>query len=228
MGKRVILGTILAAATLWAAPQTEDRRVLIDQGRLLEAETAIVKTNQSYFFVDLSARRIELRIQGVVLKTWNVAEYTQWGRPLPSGSFKLVKKEALRTPRRTNITPVADKEKQDKPKSSDPEVLELKDMPGRFSFEFENGITIRFKSPAKKIFPRLGYFLGSIGRAIYLPLKTIWAAVRHADFTDIQITAQRESDAQGIYWTAQEGMSVLVFRKINYRVSLKARRRFLS
>lgn len=214
MRKRVILGTILATATLWAAAPTEGRRVLIDQGRLLEAELALVKTNKSYFFVDLAASRIELRIQGIVLKTWNVAEYTQWGRPLPSGSFKLVKKEALRTPRRTNITPGPDQEKQDKPKSSDPEVLELKDMPGRFSFEFENGIIIRFKSSARKIIPRLGYFLGSIGRAIYLPLKTIWAAVRRADFTDIQITAQSESDAQGIYWTAQEGMSVLVFHDL--------------
>jgi hypothetical protein len=214
MGKRMILGTILAAAALWAAPQTEDRRVLIDHGRLLEAELALVKTNKSYFFVDLEAKRVELRIQGVLLKTWNVAKYAQWGRPLPSGSFKLVKKEALRTPRRTNITPDPDKEKRNKAKSSEPEVLELKDMPDRFSFEFENGITIRFKSRTRKIFPRLGIFFGSIGRAIYLPLKTIWAAVRRADFTDIQITAQSKGDAQGIYWTAQEGMSVLVFHKL--------------
>lgn len=215
MRKRMILGTILAAAALWAAPQTEDRRVLIDQGRLLEAELALAKTNKSYFFVDLAASRIELRIQGVVLKMWNVAKYAQWGRSLPSGSFKLLKKEALRTPRRTNITPGPDKEKQVKPKSSDPEVLELKDMPDRFSFEFEHGITIRFKSPARKIVPRLEYFWGVIGQAIYLPLKTIWAAVRRADFTDIQIIAQNESDAQRIYWTAQEGMSVLVFNKFN-------------
>jgi hypothetical protein len=213
MRKIPISAIVLAAAVLGAAPRLADKRVLIDQSKLLEAELALAKTKKSYFYFDLPASRVELRIQGVVLRAWDVAKYKQWGRPLPSGSFKLKKKEALRTPKRTNITPGLDKVKSDKKKGSEPEVLELKDMPGRFSLEFENGITIRFNSSPQTVSARLTNMLSSLGRLLYLPLKTIMAAAMRSDFTNIQLVLGNESDAQGIYWTAQEGMKVLVLSK---------------
>jgi hypothetical protein len=213
MRKIAISAILLAAAVLGAAPRLADKRVLVDQSKLLEAELALAKTNKSYFYFDLPANRVELRIQGVVLRSWDVAKYGQWGRPLPSGSFMLKKKEALRTPKRTNITPGLDQVRSGKEKSNEPEVLELKDMPGRFSLEFDDGITIRFIASPRTVSARLTNVLSSLGRWLYLPLKTIMAAARRSDFTDIQLVLGNESDAQGIYWTAQEGMNVLVLRK---------------
>jgi hypothetical protein len=204
---------ILAAAAIGAAPQAADRRMLTDQSRLLDRELALAKANKSYLYVDLPAGRIELRIQGLVLKTWPVAEYSQWGRALPSGSFKLEKKDALRTPKRKNITPGAEKEKGEELKSNELEVLEVKDMPGHFNLNCEGGITLRFKSSTGRLFRKLGRGVGSLGRSIYLPLKTLLAAVKKTDFTDVQFNLASETDAQSLYWAAEEGMSVLVMRK---------------
>ena len=209
----MLTGLLLAAAAFGSALQITDRRVLLDQAKLLDAEVALAKSNKSYLYFDLSSNRVELRIQGVMLKTWDVADYSQWGRPLPSGSFKLEKKEALRTPKRKNITPVADKNKDEKNGGVDLEVLELKDMPGHFNFEFEKGITMRFKAVPHKLSMRLGNFFNSLGRLLTLPMKTILASLRKSNFTDIQLVLRNEIDAQGLYWAAEDGMSVLVLRK---------------
>jgi hypothetical protein len=213
MIKRALVFIMVAVAALGAVPNGQDRRVLDDRGRLLDAELALARTQKAYFFVDLAAERIELRIRGIVLKKWDIVSYGQWGRPLPSGSFKLLQKESLRTPARANITPDPVREKDNAPQGTDLKIMELGDMPGRFRFEFENGISIGFKAPARKIPARLGGLFQSIGRSLYLPLKTIWSIVRGIDFTDVQIGLKSQENAQSIYWTAQEGMSVLVLRK---------------
>lgn len=206
----MLTGILVTAAALAASAQPAERAALINQEKLLAAEINLAKTNKSYFYVDLKERRVELRIKGIVLKTWDVAGYSQWGRPLASGSFKIEKKEALRTPKRTNITPVADKGKNEKPKSGDLEVLEMKDMPAHFSFECEKGIMIHFKSRPKTVSDRVANFFGSLGRSIYLPIKTLLAAAKKTNFTDIQFVMRNKSDAQGIYWTAEEGMSLII------------------
>ena len=208
-----LAGLILAAAALGSAPQVADRRVLIEQGRLLDRELAVAKSNKSYLFIDLPAGRIELRNQGLVLRTWNITGFSQWGRLFPSGSFKLNKKEALRTPKRKNITPGAEKEKREKPKSDDLEVLEIKDMPGHFILDCEGGITLRFKYASGKLLKKLANLTDALGRLVYLPLKTLAASVRNFDFTDVQIILPSEKDVQSLYWTAEEGMSVFVLRK---------------
>jgi hypothetical protein len=213
MRKSVSAVLIMAAAVLGAAPQAPDRRVLTEQAKLLDQELALAKTNKSYLYVDLSARRVELRIQGLVLKTWAVAGFSQWGRPLPGGSFKLRKKEALRTPERKNITPGAEKERSEKPKSGELEVLEVKDMPGHFNLGCEGGITLRFRASSGKLPIKMKNFIGSLARSIYLPVRTLLAAVRKADFTDVQIVLTSETDVQSLYWTAEEGMNVLVVHK---------------
>jgi hypothetical protein len=213
MRKYLLTGLILAAAVLGATPQAADRRVLTDQAKLLDQELALAKTNKSYIYVDLSVGRVELRIQGLVLKTWAVSGYSQWGRPLPSGSFKLQKKEALRTPERKNITPGVEKEKGEKSNGGDLEVLEVKDMPGHFNLGCEGGITLRFRASSGKLSKRMAHFAASLGRSIYLPLRTLLASIRKSDFTDAQIVLTSETDVQSLYWTAEEGMSVLVMRK---------------
>ena len=213
MRRLTFAGLILAAAALGAAPQIADRRVLLDQGRLLDRELAVAKSNKSYLSIDLPAGRIVLRNQGLTLKTWNIVRCSEWGRAFPSGSFKLKKKEALRTPKRKNITPGAEKEKREKPKGDDLEVLELKDMPGHFILDCEGGITIRFKYASGNLLKKLTDFVGALGRLAFLPLKTLTASVRSFDFTDVQIILPNENDVQSLYWTAEEGMSVLVLRK---------------
>jgi hypothetical protein len=204
---------LLAAGILGAAPQAPDTRTLTDRGKLLDAEVLLAKTNKSYLYIDREAGRIELRIQGVVLKSWNMVSFKSWGRPLPSGAFKLTRKEALRTPKRKNITPNAESGKETKTEGKELEVLEVKDMPESFRFDCSAGITLHFRARPEGLFKRVGSFFGRLGRSLGLPLRTISAAARGADFTDIQIVLPSELDVKSLYWTAEDGSSVLVLSK---------------
>ena len=210
MSAKHIIFIILAAGAMSAAPQATENRGLIDRGKLLDAEVLLAKANKSYLYIDRAAARIELRNQGLVLKSWTVASFKTWGRSLPSGAFKLARKEDLRTPKRKNITPVAETGKEKKPESKDLEVLEVKDMPTSFRFDCSGGITLRFRARPKGLIKKVGTLLGSLGRSIVLPLRTIAAVARKIDFTDVQIVMPEELDAKSLYWTAEEGLSVLV------------------
>jgi hypothetical protein len=204
---------LLAAGTLGATPQAPNTRTLTDRGKLLDAEVLLAKTNKSYLYIDREAGRIELRIQGLVLKSWNMVSFKSWGRPLPSGVFKLIRKEALRTPKRKNITPNTESGKETKTADQGLEVLEVKDMPASFRFDCSAGITLHFRARPVGLLKRVGTLFGKLGRSLWLPLRTISAAARGADFTDIQIVLPGELDAKSLYWTVEDGSSVLVLNK---------------
>ncbi|MGZ5555073.1 MAG: hypothetical protein ACXW3H_04890, partial [Candidatus Aminicenantales bacterium] len=105
--KKLAAFAALAAAGLiglgWAAGV--DKAALAKKQDSLTAEYGLAKEAKFYFVFDVLGRKIELRVRGMVLKTWPIAAMRFWGQPDFSGSVEMVKKTTLKSPERIVIKP---------------------------------------------------------------------------------------------------------------------------
>jgi hypothetical protein len=184
---------------------------------MLESELSIARAGGSYMVLDIPGKTISLKARGMVLKSWDIESSRVWGRRIPMKTLKLKLKSALKPPQRANITP--GKEQDAPPKeaspaktSSEPDlgILELKDMPVHYDLVFEDEIRVSVKPRGQKFGTRLTNLGKALGRAIGLPIKTFFRAVRKRPFTEISISLKSENDAREIYWAFLDGHNTII------------------
>ena len=204
-----------------------DRVALAHKQARLATEYGLAKGSQFYFVLDVQGRRLELRVRGMVLRSWPLQGLRFWGDPDFAGTVELVRKSALQAPERIVIKP-GDAEAAEetgttgdatKPAEEsgpapageyDVEALELKDMPKRFSLDFDNGLRIQ-------VLARTGGspgLLGSLADAwhwyVELPLRNLFGARDGKRVSELKLAFEHDQDAQAIYWHFFEGIKGIV------------------
>jgi len=205
-----------------------DRAALAKKQSSLASEYGLAKDANFYFVFDVLGRKLELRVRGMVLRTWPLQAMRFWGRPDLAGSVALVRKTTLKTPERIVIKPGEEEEAAPAPATPaakpavsaaspataadfDLEALELRDMPKRFSFDFDNGLHITIK--AKNADER--GFVGTLTDAwrwyIDLPLRNLFGSREGKAISELELTFEEEKDAQSIYWHFFDGIKGIIF-----------------
>lgn len=197
---------VLALEAAPAAGQDPARR----KARL-EAELELAKTPNVYLVVDSEAHEVSLRIRGLALKTWATVSLRSWGRPVGIRSLKIVKRTGWSAEDRVNLTPGVKPEEKEggKPKDIGDDVLELEDMPVRYAFLMEEGIRIRVKPKPRGLLGKAGSIAAGFGQLIGRSVKSLWAAMRGSQFSEIRLVFVNQDDAKAMFWSAPEGTYIL-------------------
>jgi hypothetical protein len=221
MKKTVALTLLLAAALAGQAGETPAGRAsLAKKQDVLGAEYSLAKEARFYFVFDVLGRKIELRVRGMVLRTWPVESMRFWGRPEFAGPVELVKKTTLKMPERIVIKPgeselvaPAPGTKPAEPGSSadyDLEALELRDMPKRFGLDLNNGLRITIMAKTGGV-PGLGERLKEAWRwYISLPLRNLIGRKGPKSPSELELVFTDEKDPQSIYWHLFDGIKGII------------------
>ena len=225
--KRTIAGwALLAAAAAGLAAGTADRAALAKKQSDLASEYTLAKDPNFYFVFDVGGRKLELRVRGMVLRTWPLGAMRFWGRPDLAGPVELVKKTTLKAPERIVIKPGEEEALVKAPAPGtkaapsktapataadyDLEALELRDMPKRFSLDFDNGLHVTVKSrdaasggPLKKLAEAWRWYVA-------LPLENLFGSREGRPVSELELTFEDGKDAQSIYWHFFDGIKGLI------------------
>jgi hypothetical protein len=224
MKKRLVLAALATVALIglvWAAGA--GNAALAKKQGALTAEYGLAKEAKFYFVLDVLGRKIELRVRGMVLKAWPVQGLRFWGRPDFAGTVELAKKTTLKAPERIVIKPGETEEVKPAPAAKpaaagtatapadyDLEALELRDMPKRFSLDFDNGLHITVKAMTGNA-PGLGRRLGDAWRwYVSLPLRNLFGPRQEMGLAELELVFADEKDAQSIYWHLFDGIRGLI------------------
>lgn len=189
-----------------------DLDTLALRAKVLEAESGLAKASASYMIIDVPAKRIQLKARGFVLRSWDIRSARAWGRPAEPKALKLEARIAISKPERKNITPGKEDPNAAKAKtpSSEPELLEVKDMPVHYSLSFGDDIRVTIKPKTTRFWPSLVNVSRGVSSFFYLPLKTLWLSLKHRSFTEIEIQMPTETDAKSLYWAFIEGLGAVI------------------
>ncbi|MCX5914318.1 MAG: hypothetical protein NTV04_20590 [Deltaproteobacteria bacterium] len=147
-----------------------------------------------------------MKAKGILLKELPVESYSQWGTPVRLKPLPLLGKTALVKPERKEIKPKADGEEN----ASEPEVLQLEDMPVRYQLKFDDGIQISVKPKSTGMVSTLFNLAASLKSCLITrPMGILWNGLRRQSFTEI-VVALNENDARSLYWSFQEGFQCIV------------------
>ena len=223
--KRAAAFAVIVAAGLgclaWGAGA--DKAALAKKQQGLNAEYGLAKDANFYFVFDVLGRKIELRVRGMVLRTWPLRSMRFWGQPDFSGTVELAKKTALKAPERIVIKPgeseVSAPAPAAKPTATgaattaadyDLEALELKDMPKRFQLGFDNGLNVTIKAKDAGS-GGLGGMLRDAWRwYIDVPLRNLFGSREGKGLAELEIVFEDEKDAQSIYWHFFDGIKGII------------------
>jgi hypothetical protein len=221
--RRIAALAMIAAVALASAAggDATDRAALAKKQATLATEYGLAKGPSFYFVLDVFGRKLELRVRGMILRSWPLQGMRFWGNPGFAGTVGLVRKTTLKAPQRIVVTPggteepetapaAAKPEAQGAPAEFDLEALELKDMPKRFTLDFDNGlhITIKAKDGA---FRGLGGGLADAWRwYIGLPLRNLFGTRGDQAISELELTFEQDQDAPAIYWHFFEGIKGIV------------------
>ena len=201
-----------------------DKAALVKKQTTLAAEYALAKDPGFYFVLDMSVRRLELRVRGMALRSWPVRSTRFWGGADFSGAVELARRSALKPPARIVIKPgqageepaAAEEGKAAPAPASQPaspaefqlEALELKDMPKSFTLYFDNGLTVEVRSEkAKEVLrQRLWRFWRW---TVALPLGNLFSPSGKGR-TKLELVFAEDKEAQGIYWHFFEGIRGII------------------
>ncbi|MGZ5486923.1 MAG: hypothetical protein ACXWF4_00210 [Candidatus Aminicenantales bacterium] len=219
--KKLAAFAALAAAGLiglgWAAGV--DKAALAKKQDSLTAEYGLAKEAKFYFVFDVLGRKIELRVRGMVLKTWPIAAMRFWGQPDFSGSVEMVKKTTLKSPERIVIKPGETEAPIVKPAAAgaasasadyDLETLELRDMPKRFGLDLDNGLHVTVTA-------KTGTSMGFGARMkeawrwyVRMPLMNLFGPRKDKGLSELELIIADEKDAQSIYWHLFDGIKGII------------------
>jgi hypothetical protein len=174
--------------------------------RELTSEYELAREPHFYFVLDVRNRNLELRVKGMVLRAWKLKSMRFWGKPAFSTTVELVKKSALKPPRRNIIKPGEGAATPSDPTKFELEALELKDMPMTFGLDFSNGLHITVTAKKKG----LSALRDSLMWYVWEPVRSYFKARDGKPVSILELRFEKESDAQAIYWTFFEGIKGLV------------------
>lgn len=219
------IGALALGAAVFGAQA--DREALGQKQARLATEYGLAKESQFYFVLDVQARRLELRVRGMVLRSWPLQGMRFWGDPDFAGAVEMVRKSTLKAPERIVIKPgeaeaaegAGEAEGAIEPGSAtgaatpaeyDVEALELKDMPKRFSLDFDNGLRIQ-------VLARDGGSPGLLGKLadawhwyVGLPLRNLFGSRNGKKISELELSFEHDQDAQAIYWHFFDGIKGII------------------
>ena len=221
-----VLGAVALAATGLGA--AADRSALAKKQSALATEYSLAKESNFYFVLDVLGRKLELRVRGMVLRSWPLQGMRFWGNPGFAGTVELVKKTTLKAPERIVIKPGETEEPapapvapQAKPGATgtaaattpaeyELEALELRDMPKTFSLDFDNGlqITVKTKAGGSQGFGRS--VRAALRWYVQLPLRNLFGSREGKKISELELTFEQGQDAQAIYWHFFDGIKGIV------------------
>ena len=181
---------------------------LAEKNSLLRSEYQLAKTSQIYLILDLSEKRIWIKIRGIILKELPIESCSQWGTPLQPKARVLISKSADRKPQRMEVKPA-----QKNDEESPPEVpaLQLEHMPARYRLDFDEGLRLYVRPQSDGILLTFGNFFSSLKTYFFTrPLGSLWKGLHGESFTEIVVYLQ-EKDARALYWAFQEGFPCIIW-----------------
>ncbi len=218
-----MIAVLMMAGFVCAGPAAQaDKANLAKRQNSLNSEYSLAKESSFYFVFDVPGKKLELRVRGMVLRSWPIQSMRFWGKPDFSGNVELVKKSTLKAPKRIVIKP-GDAEKAEpaaatapaaapaaNPAEYDLEALELRDMPKTFSLDFDNGLRVTVKTNGAGS----GGFLGSMREAwrwyVALPLRNLFFPRTGKGASELEVAFDNERDAQSIYWHLFDGIKGII------------------
>ncbi|HEX2695253.1 MAG TPA: hypothetical protein VHP61_05830 [Acidobacteriota bacterium] len=177
------------------------------ENRVAEAESALARTPDFYFMMNLGSRTIDLKARGFVLRRWAPSRIRFWGSPVPFKALSLARKTALTPPQRRVIKPGEPETVSTKPGEFELEALEVKDMPPAYTLELEGGTKISVVPKAKglpAVWRDMKWYVG-------LPLKTLKLRRQKRTITLIELSFEDPKEGQAMYWALTEGLKGLVW-----------------
>ena len=206
----MIVLLLLTGAVGLSGQPAADREKIVRGQQELTWEYELAKEPHFYFILDAPHKSLELRVRGMVLRTWKIEAVRFWGKPAFTKIVRLSRKSALKPPQRNVIKPGETATVPKDPKEAsgfELDALELKDMPESFSLEFDNGLHVSVKSKEAG--------LAGIKEEIYwygsLPLRSFFGRREGKVISEMQIRFINEKDAQAIYWIFVEGIKGLIY-----------------
>jgi hypothetical protein len=198
----------------------EKIRALKDENCLLEAELGLASQGTSYIILDLRTEsdsvpvRINLKNRGIVLREYD-AERIRYRRTkgLVIEPIPLIKKMAFFPLKRKEIRPHKPEDGADAIGKLD--FLELKDIPSNYTLSFGKGLLISIAGQPKGLISRFIHLIRSTLIHIRYSLAIVWNHFWKNDFAIIEIIMGNE-DAQALYWSLNEGMSIVVMERHPY------------
>jgi hypothetical protein len=204
-----------------------DKASLAKRQNSLISEYSLAKDPNFYFVLDVLGRKLELRARGMVLRSWPFQSMRFWGRPGFSGDVELVRKTALKAPQRIVIKPGGESEKVEaapatavnpagtsatpgNPAEFVLEALEVKDMPKRFSLDFDNGLHIVIKTQTSASGGLFGSLKGIWNWYVDLPLRNLFGSGPGTGLAELELTFDNDGDGQSIYWHFFEGIKGII------------------
>ncbi len=195
-------------------------RALKDENCLLEAELGLASKGASYIILDLRTEsetvpvRINLKNRGTVLREFDV-ERIRYRRTkgLVIEPIPLIKKMAFFPPKRKEVRPHKPGDGADT--ISQVDFLELKDIPSNYTLSFGKGLFISITGQPKGLIPRFIHLVRSTLIHIRYSLAIVWNHLWKNELAIIEIIMGKE-DAQALYWSLEEGMSLVVMERHPY------------
>jgi len=193
---------------------------LKDENGLLEAELGLASRGTSYIILDLRTEsdsvpvRVTLKNRGIVLREFDL-EKIRYRRTKPwvIEPLPLIKKRVFFRPKRKEIRPPKPEEGADT--ISELDFLELKDMPSNYTLSFGRGLFISITGQPKGLISRFIHLIRSILIHIRYSLTIVWNHLWKNEFAIIEIIMGKE-DAQALYWSLEEGMSMVIMERHPY------------
>jgi hypothetical protein len=210
----LLILALLGGLTLFGAvtsSQGPDSGKILEDQKILAAEYDLARQAHSYFVLDIRQKKLDLKVKGMVLRTWLAQNIRFWGRPAFSKTIDLAKKTALKAPQRNVIKPGEVEKKPSEPGKFDIEALELKDMPESFSLYFDNGLHISIKTAARSIAGHGRTIHEALNWYVWLPVKNFLASRRGKPLAELEFTFKNGQDAQAVYWVFYEGIKGLIY-----------------
>ena len=178
----------------------------------MEAEYQLARRSSSYFVLDIREKKMELRVKGMALRTWDIEHIKFWGRPGFDTSVELARKSVLKPPRRNVITPGEPEQEVEESGKFELEALELGDMPRSFRLDFDTGLHISISSGGRGV--------GGLGRAVaealgwyvWLPIKNLVNSVSGHQASQLEFSFADPRDAQAVYWIFYDGIKGIIRR----------------
>jgi hypothetical protein len=189
-----------------------------DAGRkekTFQTELDLAKKGIVYTVLDLSARRLTLKIKGLALKEFHFSDVSFGKEKVSSGSAHRLIKKYPPTPTIEKEIPPSNASEASAPPvspllSTESVFVAVGDMPSRYRLYFEDGLVLSIISVLQEC------DCGRIEKGLRLVKETAttlsWEAGRlivDRRYPDLRLTLSEE-EAQALYWSLSEGAWLLV------------------
>lgn len=209
---RPILLMILALFSSAKGVSASEIGRLIRENRFLKSEVQLARTPTIYVLFDLVQKKIQIKAKGILLREFPVEKFNLSGAPLLPRPLTLQNKGALLKPRRVRIKPKKNAEET----LRDIPAFEVKDMPVRYRFDFDDGTRLYVRpKPEGGISALLNVMANLKSYGWTVPAGTIRKVLQQKTYTELSIYLSPE-DARSLYWGMPEGSQGLIHASMDH------------